>query len=219
MSTDAGRWRIDAPEYVPSWLAPAAQSAPGGRPVSPAPVPPPAPPQPPTPPPAPPAPPESDDDRPPAGGPGWRFRLGCQFGGDFAAGISPAGARALADFPAELRVALSLAVGTPRWRAALAAAGGPAALSTLLGGELPHLLHAAVGLGDGPAARAAAAAIIAGARGDPAAVRAAVLAPACGACRATHFGGGSWLAHWLVFGRASPAVLTALWRLRDICWS
>ena len=163
---------------------------------------------------------------------GRRFRAACQFGGE----MSGHGARALAaDSPAALRIALSYTIGTPRWSYALAAAcgeathaaaggeathaaaGGETALDELLGTELAHLLHVAVGRGDATAARAVAAAVIAAARAAPdpgASMRAAVMPLACAGCRVEKFSGGGWLAHWLVVGRARPAVMPTLRKLQ-----
>ena len=166
--------------------------------------------------PEPPSAPDYDDHRSP-GGPGWRFRLGCQFGGKFIGGISPEGARALATDPAALRVALAFAAGTPRWRAALAAVGGVTALPAVLGGELPHFLHTAVGIGAAPAARAAATALSIAAP-DPGALRAAVAVRECAACRARSFAGGSWLSHWLVIGRTTKSITKILESLKYQCY-
>ncbi len=145
---------------------------------------------------------------------GRQFRAACQFGGE----TSPRGARALAAVnPAELRIALSYAIGTARWRPALAAAGGVDALPLMLGDELVHLLHVAIGLGDAAAARAVSAALTNAVRGtaDPtAALHEALMPTACTGCRMTKFSGGGWLAHWLVVGRAPLAVLPVLRRLQ-----
>jgi hypothetical protein len=222
MDTSPGRWCVLAPEFVPSW---AAQPAPPSPP-SPSPPSPPSPSTPSTPPPPPPpsppsleppAVPDYGDHRPP-GGPGWRFRLGCQLGGRFIGGITPEGARALAADPAALRVALAFAAGTPRWRAALAAVGGVIALPAMLGGELPHFLHTAVGIGAAPAARAAATALSIAAP-DPGALRAAVAVRECGACRTRSFAGGSWLSHWLVIGRTSEPITKILKKLKHQCYN